>query len=193
MATHRAIVATSETLRSMLEQACPRDEFPDARFELFQASDFQRKLDEGISLFLYRVAVSTARRNNPPRTSPDGRRLRPPLPVDLFYLCSAWGKSVARQHALLGWAMRALEDGNVLPSGVLNAAGAHDDTFRPGESVEVVHEPLSLQDLNALWEVLRPEIPVSAGYVVRGVPIESTIPLPDAGPPVQTRSLEFGR
>ena len=90
MATYRAIAATSETLRTLLEQACPRDEFPDARFELFQASDFQRQMDEGVSLFLYRVAVNTARRNMPPTIRADGRRLRPPLPVDLYYLCSAW-------------------------------------------------------------------------------------------------------
>jgi len=190
MATHRAIAATSETLRTLLEQTCPRDEFPDARFELFQASDFQRQMDEGISLFLYRVAVNMTRRYTPPPVRADGRRLRPPLPVDLYYLCSAWGRSVSRQHALLGWCLRTLEDANVLPAAVLNASGPHDDTFRPGESVELISEALSLQDLNALWEVLRPNIPVSVGYVVRAVPIESTLTLHEYAP-VQTRALEF--
>ena len=193
MATHRAIAATSETLRTLLETACPRDEFPDARFELFQASDFQRQLDEGISLFLYRVAVNTTRRNLPPSTRSDGRRLRPPLPVDLFYLCSAWGRSVSRQHALLGWCMRTLEDASVLPSGTLNSTGPFDDTFRSSEAVEIVCDPLSLSDLNTLWEVLRPNVPVSVGYVVRALPIESTVPLPELGPPVQTRDLGFGQ
>ena len=190
MATYRAIAATSETLRTLLESACPRDEFPDARFELFQAPDFQQKMDEGISLFLYRVAVNTTRRNLTPTVRLDGRRVRPPLPVDLYYLCSAWGRAVSRQHALLGWCMRTLEDANVLPASVLNSPGPFDDTFRPGEGVELVCEPLALSDLNNLWEVLRPNIPVSVSYVVRAVPLESTLPIAEFGP-VQTRELEF--
>ena len=192
MATYRAIAATSETLRTLLESACPRDEFPDARFELFQAPDFQQKMDEGISLFLYRVAVNTTRRNLTPTVRLDGRRVRPPLPVDLYYLCSAWGRAVSRQHALLGWCMRTLEDANVLPASVLNSPGPFDDTFRPGEGVELVCEPLALSDLNNLWEVLRPNIPVSVSYVVRAVPLESTLPMAEFGP-VQTRELEFQR
>jgi uncharacterized protein DUF4255 len=191
VATYRAIAATSETLRTLLESACPRDEFPDARFELFQAADFpQKKLAEGISLFLYRVAVNTTRRNLTPTVRLDGRRVKPPIPVDLYYLCSAWGKAVSRQHALLGWCMRTLEDANVLPASVLNNPGPFDDTFRPNEGVELVCEPLSLADLNNLWEVLRPDIPVSVGYVVRAVPLESTLPLAEYDP-VQTRELRF--
>jgi uncharacterized protein DUF4255 len=105
-------------------------------------------------------------------------------------LCSAWGKAVSRQHALLGWCMRTLEDANVLPASVLNNPGPFDDTFRPNEGVELVCEPLSLADLNNLWEVLRPDIPVSVGYVVRAVPLESTLPLAEYDP-VQTRELRF--
>jgi hypothetical protein len=193
VATHRAIAATSEALRTLLEQARPHGEFPGARVELYQASDFQRRMDEGISLFLYRVAVNTARRTLPPTVRADGRRLRPPLPVDLFYLCSAWGQSVSQQHALLGWCMRALEDASVLPAGLLNGPGPYEDTFRPQEAVELVCEPLPLQELNNIWEILRPNVPVSISYVVRGVALESTVPLPEAGPPVQTRHVEFTR
>jgi hypothetical protein len=191
VATYRAIAATSEALRSVLESACPRADFPDARFELFQASDFQQQLDEGVSIWLYRVAVNAARRNLPPTITPEGRRVRPPLPIDLFYLISAWGRSIARQHELLAWCMRALEDVSVLPSGVLNGPGPDDDTFRAYEGLELVCESLPLAELHNLWDIIRPNIPVSATYVARFVALESTIPLPEAGPPTQTREFGF--
>ena len=193
MATYRAIAATSETIRTLLDDACPRGEFPDVRFELFQATDFQKQLDEGISIFLYRIAINLSRRNLPPTVTPDGRKLRPPLPVDLFYLISAWGRSVSRQHGLIGWCMRTLEDVSILPAAVLNGTGPDDDTFRSHEAVELSCEPLSLPDLNNLWEILRPNVPISMTYVARMIAIESTVPMPETYAPAQTRELEFAK
>jgi hypothetical protein len=193
VATYRGIAAASEALRSLLESACPRGQFPDARFVLFQASDFQNQLDEGVSIWLYRVAVNAARRNLPPTIMADGRRLRPPLPVDLFYLVSAWGRSIARQHELLGWCMRTLEDVTVLPAGVLNGPGPEEDTFRPFEGLELVCESLPLAELHNLWDIIRPNVPVSAPYVARFVALESIVPLPDAAPPAQTREFGFSK
>jgi hypothetical protein len=188
MATYRAIAGVSEAVRRCLETACPRDEFPDARFELYQPADFQKPMSEGVSIYLYRIGVNTARRTLPPHVAPDGRRYRGPLPVDLFYAIGVWGRSVIRQQRLLGWCMRTLEDLPILPSGVLNDRLPEADTFRPSETVEIVCEPLTLADLATIWDLLKPNVPLFATYVVRMIPIHSEVPLVD-GARVQTREF----
>ena len=87
MATYHAVAAVGEAIRRLLEDACPRGEFPAAQFALIQAGDLQTApMKEGVSLFLYRVAVNGAGRNRAAREismsdfmshSPDvGRRRR---------------------------------------------------------------------------------------------------------------------
>lgn len=191
MATYRAIAAISQAVLGMLEEACPRDEFAGAGFRLVQSSDFQidtPPLNEGISLFLYRVTVNGSLRNLPPRLAPDGRRYRPALPLDLHYLITAWGRSVEKQQRLLGWAMRTLEDTSILPSGLLNHYGPEAETFRASETVELILESLSLQDVNNIWDGLRPFL--SVPYVARMVALESDVPLVEARP-AQTRAFEL--
>jgi hypothetical protein len=51
-----------------------------------------------------------------------------------------------------------------------------------------VCDPLSLQDLQLLWDVLKPNVPLIVGYVARMVPIDSEISVVE-GPAVQTRTF----
>ncbi|NVJ23725.1 MULTISPECIES: DUF4255 domain-containing protein [Myxococcus] len=193
MATYAAIPAVGQALLALLEQSCPKPEFEGAKFRLYQASDFKAPMDEGISLFLFRVTPSTTRRNLPGRLDSQGRRTRRPLPVDLYYLLTPWAKSAAKQHRLLGWAMRQLEDTPTLTASFLNHYGTPEtDTFLPDETVTVVYEPLSIQDMLNVWEPGKPNIQVSASYVARMVGIESAIADEEAGP-VQTRVLSPGK
>ncbi|REG25030.1 uncharacterized protein DUF4255 [Archangium gephyra] len=193
MATYAAIAALGQALLGLLEQACPKPEFQGAKFELYQASNFKAHMEEGISLFLFRVVPSTNRRNLPGRVDAQGRRYRQPLPVDLHYLLTPWARSAARQHRLLGWAMRTLEDTPTLTAQFLNHYGRPEtDTFLPDETVTLVFDPLSIQDLLNVWEVGKPDLQVSATYVARMVVLESA--LRDEQPPaVQTRELQHGR
>ena len=177
----------------LLEDSCPRRDFPDAQFELHQALDFQKgPLGEGISLFLYRVAVNGSRRNLPVRTDLDGFRVKPPLPLDLSYVVCAWGRSVDVQQRLLGFCARALEDTPILPAGLLNQNAPEPTTFRSDETVELVAESLSLQNLHLIWELVKPNVPLGMCYIARGVPIESTITIADYRP-VQTRVFDMMR
>ena len=79
MGTFQAIAATGQAMLGLLSDACPRDMFPNAQFELYQMSNFQQPMEEGISLFLYRIAANTTRRNLPPsvdcRCAEHGTRL----------------------------------------------------------------------------------------------------------------------
>jgi hypothetical protein len=191
VASFRAIAAVSRAVLRLLEDSCPRAEFPDAQFELQQTTDAQKAIvPEGITLSLYRVTVNAACRNLPPRTDPDGRRFRPAIPLDLHYAVCAWGRTADVQQRLFGRAIRTLEDTPILPAALLNQYGPEASTFRPHETVELVCDPVSMPDLNTLWEIQKPNVPLLITYSARMVFVDSDLALTD-GPPVQTRAFEF--
>ena len=194
MAKHQAIAAAGQAILGLLSDARPRPEFEAARFDLYQLKDFNNGMDEGVSLFLYRVAVNGARRNMPPTLSPEGKRLRPPLPLDLYYLLTAWAKTAAKQQRLLGWAVRALQDVAVLPASFLNDYAPEPEVFRPNESVEVIFDQLTLQDMNNLWGAAKVTPPLSVAYCVRMIAVESEVEVAEGGnAAVQTRAFDFGK
>jgi hypothetical protein len=191
VATANAIAAAGLALRGVLMDAA-RTTFPDARFELYQASDFRKPQDGiGMSIFLYRVSANHTRRNIPPRLSADGRRHRAPLPLDLYFMITPWAPNADVQYRILGWAMRVLEDTPILPAALVNAFDSAANTLRPDETLEIVFDPLSLQELNCLLEVMEPKIQPMATYVVRRVDIESSVEIVE-GDPVQTRVFGMG-
>ena len=135
----------------------------------------------------------------PPRRDPiKGTRRRPPVPLDLHFLLTAWAADAGQQQRLLGWAVRTLEDTPILPAGFLNRfAPGGQNVFEPSETVELVGETLTLQDLENIWEVAKARQQPSLGYVARQVAIDSTLGFTEGRPieftdgrPVQTR--EFG-
>ncbi len=194
LATYRAIAATGLAIRGFLESSCPASEFPNAKIELYRPNDFDSPMEIGISLYLYRVSVSASRRNLPPVVAADGKRYRPPLPLDLFYMLTAWGQTAEVQHRLLGWAMRELENTPILPSNLLNHYVQEVDTFRPAETVELICETISLQDMNSLWDGFKANKTnqhVSVTYIARMLLIDSSVELTEY-PPAQTRVFDVG-
>ena len=192
MATANAIAATGQAVLGLIAAGIPRDEFTSAKFELYQAKDFQSPMEEGVSLYLYRVTPAGEIRNYPPRISPDGRRFKQLLPINLHYILSAWAREAAKQQRLLGWAMRILEDTPVLPAGVLNQGGPESDTFRPGETVDLIMETISIYDMGAIWDVSKPNVQPSIGYIARMIGLESQLEITEADP-VQTRAFRAGK
>jgi hypothetical protein len=93
---------------------------------------------------------------------------------------------------LLGFCIREIGDTPVLPASLLNHFGPERDTFHSDEAVELIFEPLSLQDTSNVWEPLKPNIQPSATYVARMIAIESSVELTDASP-VQAREFDFAK
>jgi hypothetical protein len=194
VATYHAIAALGESLVDYLRDASRQTvEFSTIGVELYQASNLQKPdIKDGVSLYLYSVAVNGTWRNRSPRVGRDGKRYRPSLPLDLHYLLTPWADSAGRQQRLLGWCMRQLEDVSILPAGLLNHHGPEHDTFDPAETVELICEPLTLDDMGNIWEAFKTNLQLSAAYVARMIAIDSEIPLPDAQV-VQTRALNATR
>jgi Pvc16 N-terminal domain len=192
MASYQAIAVTGQTILGLLADACPKTDFPDTRFELYQVKDFGTPMDEGVSLYLYRIAVNGSLRNLPPRTDATGHRFKPSLPLDLHYLLSAWSKTAARQQRLLAWATRVLEDVPILSASLLNSYAPEGEVFRPNESVELMFDQLTLADMYNLWSATKFPPQLSVGYLIRMVAVESTLELHEYEH-VQTRAYNFGR
>jgi hypothetical protein len=107
-------------------------------------------------------------------------------------MVTPWAQDIERQHRMLGWVMRLLDDTAVLSAGHLNHYLAETDTFAANEGLEIICDPLTLSDYLTLWDRLRPRLPASATYVLRMVLIDSDVHVPDAAP-VQTRRLDVGQ
>lgn len=192
MATANAIAAVGQAILTLIAGAVPRSEFSAAQFNLYQAKDFQAPMEEGISLYLYRITPAGEIRNYPPRVAPDGRRYRQVLPINLHYLLSAWARDAVKQQRLMGWAMRTLEDTPILPAGLLNQGGPESTTFRVNETVDVTMETVSIYDMGAIWDVAKPNTQPSVCYVARMIGVESQIEIPMEGL-VQTREIRDGK
>lgn len=192
MAKAQAVSAVGQTVLGLLADNIPKKDFPNARFELYQPADFNSPMDEGVSLFLYRIEINAGLRNMPDRTGLDGITRRAPLPLDLHYLLTVWAKDVVKQQRILGLVMQTLFDAPVLSAERLNNFGPEQDVFRPNETIEITYNPLSLQDISNLWSAFKVSLPVSIGYIARVVGIDSTVPV-EVTAPVQTREFNFAK
>jgi len=187
------IAAVGEAILALLVAARPTPEFAGAQFELYQGRNFAAPMEEGIGLYLHRITPGSNVRNLPPRVTADGRRFRPSVPVDLHYLLIPFAREAFKQHRLLGWAIRVLEDTRVLHASLLNQHGPESDLFASTESLDVIMETLPVQDIGSILEVTKPNIqqPV-VPYVVRMVALDSGIELVEADL-VQTREFGVGK
>jgi hypothetical protein len=193
--SHHAIAATSNAIKLLLENAAPTSEWVGTAFELYQAQDLQKPVDPArskVSIYLYRVLLSTVRRDRGARLGPDGLRYPASIPLDLHYLVTAWSSDARTSHQLLGWAIRVLDDTPVLPTALLNTYQAGRAVFARDETVELVWDPLTLVDLYDIWQVSAQNQAPSASYVARMVQLDSEIPI-DEGDPVKVRQFEYAK
>jgi hypothetical protein len=196
MANYLAIAAVAKTVLKLMENHCPRDEFAtEPQFVLYSGHDFQTPtVTEGFSLLVWRVAINTTLRNQPPRRTSDGRRRRPALPLDLGLMLTPWAADAEGQLRLMGWALRFIEDHSMVPAALLNQALSRREVqaFGADEAIELVHDTPSLPDYLGLWDKFRNRWQTSITCTVRMVNIESEISITE-GPPVQVRDIDYGQ
>lgn len=190
MADYRAIKSVCEAVINLLRSNYrPEDFNNELEFKVFTAKDFDKPMDNGVSLFLYRIYPNGVHRTPAGRLDQYGNRLQTQLPVELHFLLSVWGKVSALQHTLAGWIMRTLEDTPIMSSGMLNAA--EPGVFREDETIEISLIELRTEDLLRIWDVLGLNVyQLSIPYVARVINIESQQALTEGGKIVQDRKLK---
>jgi Pvc16 N-terminal domain len=191
LAEFHAIQVTCDAVMRLLQESYRPDLIEPSsslQFEVYGTEDFKSHMAQGVSLFLYRVHVNTTQRS-PLVKDPVGNMRRQLLPLDLHCFITVWAPKASLQHAILGWAMRLLEDNPVISSSLLN--GVREETFRGDETVELVVGQLTNEELMRIWDDLGTEYQLSVPYVARVVRIESLYEMAE-GEPVRQRRFEYG-
>lgn len=200
MSAYPAIANVMEALVRLLRANYDQAEFggPLLNFQVYSASNFEQPMEQGVSLFLYRVYHNGSIRRPQGRIDDAGRRERPRLPLDLHFLATAWGPQPAFQQRVAGWLMRVFEDHPILTAGLLN--GLVDDAvspntapvFRPDESVTLAPTDLSVEEVFRIWEVMvEHSYQLSVPYVIRTLELDSTRS-DELHPLIQERQLNTG-
>lgn len=185
MVTYRALGSVAEAVARLLEQAWDATILNgiEPQLEVYQGTSFSAPMQTGLSVFVHRVSVDSVQRTLPRSLA----HHRPPLPVVLDLLLTAWARDVSAELDLLGWAMRTLADHPIVSTGFLIAAVP--GVFAGDETVELVSTDLSGDQIFQLWQALPGQgVQLSASYAARVVRLESEIVDPVA-PPVLTRVL----
>jgi hypothetical protein len=194
MSNSLAIAAVTATLRNLLQQGLDAD--VDGATVTSRPLDRARDNVNGgqVNLFLYHAAVSAAWRNlDIPWKVKPGETGHPPLPLDLYYLVTAYYGETEEQvdsitnanrllgsHRLLGRAMSVLHDHPLLDIADIQSVLPPDDQlehpYDQVERVRITPQPLSLDELSKLWTGFQTQYRLSAAYQVSVVLIESAHP-----------------
>jgi hypothetical protein len=188
MSNSLAIAAVTTTLQSILVQNLTAEPDLNDTTVTFLPLDKARgnNTNNQVNLFLYQIMRNPAWSNREmPRQAKPGETGFPPLPLNLYYLVTAFGRdNDATQpfgHQLLGKAMLTLHDHMLLSSDEISAATAatlpRNDLARQVERVRITFQPLSLDELSKLWTGFAMQLRLSAAYEVAVALIESTQPL----------------
>jgi Pvc16 N-terminal domain len=182
MSTPLVIAAVTATLKSLLEnqlaEHAPAMNLSDRITVTAKAPDqvFLPRNPETphLNLFLFNVCPN-AQRLSPSRPAPDGSRAKPQLPLDLYYLMTAYGGKEYEAEILLGYAMRILEDTPVLAPDLIHRASSHlaSGPEKQASPVELALHPLSIAELTGLWSAFNANYRPSVAYCAAGLLVDS--------------------
>ncbi|HSS48477.1 MAG TPA: Pvc16 family protein [Thermoanaerobaculia bacterium] len=205
MSNDLAIAAATATLQQLLLQQLKKKA---ARVDLLSPDNAGKATGDRVNLFLYQTSLDAAWRNQdvPGRAKP-GETAGPPLPLNLYYLLTAFSadpENELKSQSLFGEAMRIFHDHPVLGAEEIRNATAiplpGSDLDQQVERIRIVFQALSTEEIWRLWAAFQTPYRLSAAYQVSVVLIESQrgirAPLPvltrgegDRGATVLTGSL----
>jgi hypothetical protein len=188
MSNSLAIAAVTTTLQSILFSSITSDpDLNDATVTTLPPDKARGNNNNNqLNLFLYQVSRNAAfsNREMPQQVKP-GETAFPPLPLNLYYLITAFGRdNDATQpfgHQLLGKAMSTLHDHMLLSADDIRTATAaslpRSDLDRQVERIRITFQPLTIEEISKLWTGFATQYRLSAAYEVGVTLIESTQPV----------------
>ncbi len=184
MSNSLAVSAVTATLRQLLSQGT-RDNPPNTAVTA-RPPDRARanSTTNQLNIFLYHTTLSAAWRNmDMPRQVKPGETGAPPLPLNLYYLLTAYGENDedALGHLVLGRAMSVLHDHPVISPQDIRLALPQDelrqyDLQNQREGIRITYQPLTLEEMSKLWTTFQTQYRISAAYQISVILIESSRP-----------------
>lgn len=196
MSTPLAIAAATATLRTLLLHGIQRGDSTLSDLQVTaQPPDRAR---EGIraaqlNLFLYQTSIDGAWRNQdlPSRTRP-GETGAPPLPLNLRYVLTAYGRADddndAVSHRVLGGALSVLHDHPLLGRDEIKDALPDAELHLQLERLRVTPHDLPVEEISKLWTAFQSPYRLSAAIQVAVVlidsrrPVKAPVPVLSRGP-----------
>lgn len=126
-----------------------------------------------LSILLYRVDFTKSMRSSLSGRSIDEDRAY--LPLDLHYLLTAWADNAQDEHRIIGRAAQVVEQFGVLSGPALDSYGRFD----PQESVSLVMEELTTDELMRTFEALEVDFRLSLPYLARVLVVTGEGAAPD--------------
>lgn len=200
---YQAIHATSKTLQHYLETQIAADPFlggsgPGAgpfttrgMVVSLRTPKEMENLEEGISLWLYRVVADEQRLNDPPRRVTTSQLQPPPLPVRLHYLVTPFtsrandGDPDTEQY-LLGKVLQLFHG-----KPILRGADLREQLTGSSAQLNIRLETMTLDEITRVWDALEGSYQLSVSYEVGLVNIDSALQ-PIAANPVQVVLPHYG-
>ena len=190
MSNAQAIAAATATLRNLLLAQIPQLDADLSDLEVTtQPPDLARKgiTKAQVNLFLYQTVFNGAWRNlDMPRQVRPGETAAPPLPLNLHYLVTAYGRGESDNdtvsHRVLGGAMSVLHDHPALGRDEITISLPGNDLGEQFERLRITPLPLGLEEMSKLWMVFQTQYRISAAYEVTVVLIDSRAPVKSALP-----------
>lgn len=190
MSNSLSVSVVTSTLRTLLDQGT-RDN-PTGTVVTIRPPDKARAsiTSNQLNVFLYHTTLDAAWRNmDLPRQIRPNETGLPPLPLNLFYLLTAYGENDddALGHRVLGRAMSIMHDHPVLSGDDIRASLPTDELAEvdlqfQAEGIRITFQPLSLEEMYNLWTTFQTQYRISAAYEVSVVLIDSNrparVPLP---------------
>lgn len=172
---YTALAATSATLRQMLIDSMAADVGPFGLATFFSGAttvslatpqEMRDLNQQGLSVWLYRVARDENRLNDPPevRTLPGGgvEVLPTPLPVRLHYLMTPLASaSPDTEQRILGRVLQLFHTVPIVSGSLLQA-----ELAGTGAEIHVHLEALGLEEITRVWEALEGSYQLSVSYEV---------------------------
>jgi Pvc16 N-terminal domain len=188
MSNSQAVAAVTATLQAILQQnLILESDLTDATVTI-QPLDKARgsNTNNQLNLFLYMVVRNAAWVTaDLPRQVLPGEIGFPPLPLNLYYLMTAFGRDDDTTqpfgHELLGKGMSILHDHAILTPSDITAATQtllpDNDLAQQLERLRITFHPLSIDELAKLWTGFSMQYRLSAAYEVAVALINSTKPM----------------
>ena len=198
MSTTRAIAAATATLRAVLLSKMQQLDPTLGDLEVtVQPPDLARKgvSKPQLNIFLYHTALNAGWRNlDLPSQSKPGERGTPPLPLNLYYMITAYARDDndnldLSSHRVLASAMSVLHDYPILRKADIDSALPNSELAQQLERVRISPQPLSVDEIYKLWTVYQSPYRISAAYELTVALIDSTL-AQKAGLPVLKRGAD---
>jgi hypothetical protein len=180
---YTALSATSQTLEIFLLKSLVStpdlntffDSSIGGTMEVSLSNPQEMQDKEGLSLWLYRIVRDDHTLNSPPERLDSSKLQRTPLPFRLHYLVTpivrtANSSSPETEQKILGRVLQALYDHPVLRSSDLQS-----DYKGTNVELNVRLEPLSMEEITKIWDVLDRSYQLSVSYEVSVVYIRSAL------------------